>query len=101
MGWFSEDSDQANAYDQVSTVDVLRRVANVTLFRLTTPPTRLSSRTSSSLVPLPTRLVQHRPAFRVDILGADTMLLQAAKAYEKHCAANGKPESHAEAKELL
>ncbi|KAF9060841.1 hypothetical protein BDP27DRAFT_1236110 [Rhodocollybia butyracea] len=26
---------------------------------------------------------------------------QAAKAYEKHCAANGKPASHAQAKELL
>ena len=28
-------------------------------------------------------------------------MLQAAKSYEKHCAANGKPQSHAEAKELL
>ena len=27
-------------------------------------------------------------------------IFQAAKAYEKHCAANGKPVSHAKAKEL-
>ena len=27
--------------------------------------------------------------------------LQAAKAYEKHCAENGKPDNHAKAKELL
>lgn len=27
--------------------------------------------------------------------------LQAAKQYEKHVAANGKPDSHAEAKELM
>jgi hypothetical protein len=29
-----------------------------------------------------------------------TDILQAAKAYEKHCAANGKPVSHAKAKEI-
>ena len=28
-------------------------------------------------------------------------ILQAAKAYEEHCARNGKPDSHAKAKELL
>ena len=27
-------------------------------------------------------------------------ILQAAKAYENHCAENGRPQSHAEAKEL-
>ena len=30
-----------------------------------------------------------------------TGILQAAKAYENHCAANGKPDSHAKAKELM
>jgi hypothetical protein len=30
-----------------------------------------------------------------------TDILQAAKAYENHCAKNGKPDSHAQAKELL
>jgi hypothetical protein len=28
-------------------------------------------------------------------------MLQAAKAYEDHCAQNGKPDSHAKAKEIL
>ena len=28
-------------------------------------------------------------------------ILQAAKAYENHCAENGRPQSHAEAKELV
>ena len=28
-------------------------------------------------------------------------ILQAAKAYEDHCARNGKPDSHAKAKEIL
>ena len=30
-----------------------------------------------------------------------TDIFQAAKGYEKHCAENGKPQSHAKAKELL
>jgi hypothetical protein len=36
--------------------------------------------------------------FLVDVL---TDILQAAKEYEKHCEANGKPVNHAKAKELL
>ena len=35
------------------------------------------------------------------IINGLTDVLQAAKAYEDHCAANGKPDSHAKAKELL
>ena len=30
-----------------------------------------------------------------------TLFLQAAKAYEKHCEENGKPDSHAKAKEIM
>jgi hypothetical protein len=33
----------------------------------------------------------------IDVL----IILQAAKAYENHCAKNGKPDSHAKAKEIL
>ncbi|KIP06285.1 hypothetical protein PHLGIDRAFT_91028 [Phlebiopsis gigantea 11061_1 CR5-6] len=32
---------------------------------------------------------------------AGAAAFEAAKAYEKHCAANGKPQSHTEAKEIL
>ncbi|KAF9821180.1 hypothetical protein IEO21_00788 [Rhodonia placenta] len=63
MGWFSEDSDQANAYDQVNNAPHKAELSH--------------------------ELISGAAAY------------EAAKAYEKHCAANGKPESHAEAKELL
>ena len=53
---------------------------------------------SSSLVQLRTRYVfPHTHGWCSD---GDRML-QAAKAYEQHQARNGKPDSHAKAKELL
>ncbi|PIG69625.1 cipC protein [Aspergillus arachidicola] len=63
MGWFSDDSDQADAYNQV---------------------------TQSS----------HKAELSHELLGAAASY-EAMKAYEKHCAANGKPDTHAEAKELI
>ena len=63
MGWFSEDSEQAQAYDQV----------------INAP---------------------HKAELSHELLAAAASY-EAAKAYEKHCAANGKPDSHAQAKELL
>ncbi|KAJ1707954.1 hypothetical protein F9C07_5825 [Aspergillus flavus] len=72
MGWFSDDSDQADAYNQV-----------------THSP--------------------HKAELSHELLGA-AAAYEAQKAYEKHCsengtvdsyALNGKPDSHAEAKELM
>jgi len=63
MGWFSHDSDQAQAYDQVVNAP-------------------------------------HKAALSHELIAAAASF-EAAKAYEKHCAENGKPESHAKAKELL
>ncbi|KAJ7127005.1 hypothetical protein C8R44DRAFT_111143 [Mycena epipterygia] len=64
MGFFSSDSDEANAYDQVSNGKV------------------------------------HKSDMTHELL-AGAASFAAAHEYEKHCAANGKPTSHAEAKELL
>ncbi|KAF7624366.1 hypothetical protein AFCA_011707 [Aspergillus flavus] len=63
MGWFSDDSDQADAYNQV-----------------THSP--------------------HKAELSHELLGA-AAAYEAQKAYEKHCSENGKPDSHAEAKELM
>ncbi|KAF9075772.1 cipC protein [Rhodocollybia butyracea] len=63
MGWFSEDSDQAQAYDQVNNAP-------------------------------------HKAELSHELLGGAASYA-AMKAYEKHCADNGKPDSHAEAKELI
>ena len=38
---------------------------------------------------------EHRPSFESELY------YQAAKAYEKHCEENGKPDSHAKAKEIM
>jgi hypothetical protein len=48
------------------------------------------------VVQQPTRFGPTFPFF-IDEL---TDILQAAKAYEKHCAENGKPVNHAKAKEI-
>ncbi|KAG5654007.1 hypothetical protein H0H81_008316 [Sphagnurus paluster] len=63
MGWFSDDSSQAQAYNQVTN--------------------------STNKASLPHELIAAAASY------------EAAQAYEKHCAKNGKPPSHAKAKELL
>ncbi|KAF8630576.1 hypothetical protein AX17_005388 [Amanita inopinata Kibby_2008] len=63
MGWFSDDSEQAQAYDQV---------------------------TSSP----------HKAELSHELIAAAASY-EAAKAYEEHVAANGKPDSHAKAKEIF
>ena len=103
MGWFDGSSDQAAAYDQVSSflisshrhgTDITRRS------RSSTPPTRPSSLTSSSLPLLPTRFVVDRPYRLRRSRSSPLYSFQAAKAYENHVAENGKPDSHAKAKEI-
>ncbi|GBE79548.1 hypothetical protein BKA93DRAFT_745912 [Sparassis latifolia] len=63
MGWFSDDSDQAGAYDQVVNAP-------------------------------------HKAELSHELI-AGAASYEAAKAYERHCAANGQPASHSEAKELV
>ncbi|KAH9482661.1 hypothetical protein JR316_0004761 [Psilocybe cubensis] len=63
MGWFDNDSDQANAYDEVERAP-------------------------------------HKAQLSHELIAAAASY-EAAKAYEKHVEENGKPESHAKAKELL
>jgi len=63
MGWFSDDSDQAAAYDQVTNAP-------------------------------------HKAEMSHELI-AGAASYEAMKAYERHCEANGKPASHAEAKELI
>jgi len=63
MGWFDNDSDQAQAYQQSTDPD-------------------------------------NQPKFTHE-LAAGGAAFYAAREYEKHCEANGKPESHQKAKELL
>ncbi|KAI0039230.1 putative phosphoglycerate mutase family protein [Auriscalpium vulgare] len=63
MGWFSNDSDQAQAYNEYTS----------------TP---------------------HKPKLSHELISG-AAAYEAAKAYENHVAKNGKPASHAEAKELL
>jgi len=63
MGWFSSDSDEAGAYDQVVNAP-------------------------------------HKATLSHELI-AGAASYEAMKAYENHCAENGQPASHAEAKELL
>lgn len=63
MGWFSEDSDNANAYDQVVNAP-------------------------------------HKAELRTELVAA-AAAYEAAKAYDKHTADFGQPETHAKAKEML
>ncbi|KAF5322305.1 hypothetical protein D9619_000904 [Psilocybe cf. subviscida] len=63
MGWFSDDSDQAQAYDQVVNAP-------------------------------------HKAELSHELI-AGAASYEAAKAYERHCEANGQPASHAEAKEIF
>ncbi|EEA19702.1 hypothetical protein TMatcc_009847 [Talaromyces marneffei ATCC 18224] len=63
MGWFSDDSEQANSYQEYQST-------------------------------------KHESSFSHELI-AGAASYEAAKAYERHCEANGQPASHAEAKELL
>ncbi|KAG9079548.1 hypothetical protein FRC06_007665 [Ceratobasidium sp. 370] len=63
MGWFSDDSDQAQAYEQV-----------------TQRP--------------------HEAQWSHELIAAAASY-EAAKAYERHVAENGQPDSHEKAKEIL
>ncbi|KAH7929477.1 hypothetical protein BV22DRAFT_1002635 [Leucogyrophana mollusca] len=63
MGWFSDDSDNAAAYDQVQNAP-------------------------------------HEATLSHELIAAAASY-EAAKAWEDHCAANGKPDSHAKAKEFI
>ncbi|EIW76129.1 hypothetical protein CONPUDRAFT_110841 [Coniophora puteana RWD-64-598 SS2] len=63
MGWFSDDSEQAQAYDTVTNAP-------------------------------------HKAELSHELLAAAASY-EAAKAYEKHVAENGAPDSHAKAKELI
>jgi len=63
MGWFSDDSDQSNAYNEYNNAP-------------------------------------HKAAISHELI-AGAAAFEAAKAYEKHVAANGQPASHSEAKEIL
>ncbi|KAI0723315.1 hypothetical protein C8Q76DRAFT_794272 [Earliella scabrosa] len=63
MGWFDNDSDEANAYDQVVNAP-------------------------------------HEAKLSHELIAAAASY-EAAKAYEKHCDRNGKPQSHEKAKEIM
>ncbi|KIM52805.1 hypothetical protein SCLCIDRAFT_140309 [Scleroderma citrinum Foug A] len=63
MGWFSDDSDQAQAYETVTNAP-------------------------------------HKAELSHELIAAAASY-EAAKAYENHVAANGQPDSHAKAKEIL
>ncbi|KAJ6616345.1 cipC protein [Mycena sp. CBHHK59/15] len=63
MGWFSDDSDEAQAHAEFASGN-------------------------------------HKASLSHEFIAAAASF-EAAKAYEKHCAENGKPESHAKAKEIL
>jgi hypothetical protein len=80
MGFFGDNSDEATAYDQVNTsFHSSRSVLN-------------SSQFATGKV--------HKSDISHELL-AGAASFAAAKEFEKHCEANGKPQSHAEAKELL
>ncbi|KAJ7480745.1 hypothetical protein FB451DRAFT_1238341 [Mycena latifolia] len=63
MGWFSDDSDQAQAYEEVTNAP-------------------------------------HKAQLSHELIAAAASF-EAAKAYEDHCKKNGKPDSHAKAKEIM
>ncbi|THG97416.1 hypothetical protein EW145_g7621 [Phellinidium pouzarii] len=85
MGWFDSSSDESSSYDQYVSAPVL-------------PSQRLySSRLSLRYNSLPH---EHKAKVSHELLGG-AAAFEAAKAWEDHCAANGKPESHAKAKEFL
>lgn len=80
MGWFSDDSDQAQAYDEVVNAPHKAQLSHELI------AAAASYEVCSSLF--------------VSLLSL-TFFLQAAKAYERHCEENGQPDNHAQAKEIL
>ncbi|KAF7365753.1 1 concanamycin induced protein c [Mycena venus] len=66
MDWFSGNSDEAQAYDQVKNAET----------------------------------DEHKAKLSHELIAAAASY-EAAKAYEKHCEENGKPDSHAKAKEIF
>jgi hypothetical protein len=82
MGWFSEDSFQANAYDQV-----------------TQRPHEASW--SHELIGNVFNTDYSNLKIWFDKIVAGAAAFEAAKAYENHLAENGQPDSHATAKELM
>ncbi|KAJ7474393.1 hypothetical protein B0H11DRAFT_2035243 [Mycena galericulata] len=90
MGFFSHDSDEAQAYEQVTNAPHKAALSH-----------ELIAAAASFEVRIPVPLPLCRAAGPCPCLGADGPCVQAAKAYEKHCKEEGKPESHAVAKELL
>ncbi|KAK7001746.1 hypothetical protein R3P38DRAFT_2795166 [Favolaschia claudopus] len=66
MGWFGDDSDEAQAYNQATEAEQ----------------------------------PEHKASLTHELIAAAASY-EAAKAYEEHCAANGQPESHSKAKEIM
>jgi hypothetical protein len=81
MGWFDDSSDNAQAYEQARTPS-----------RTTECPS-LTCRPQVNSAP-------HKAELSHELLGS-AAAFEAAKAWENHCAANGKPDSHAKAKEFM
>ncbi|KAG6916104.1 hypothetical protein DXG01_008431 [Tephrocybe rancida] len=81
MGWFSDDSDQAQAYDEVEPAPACGSV-NVLIVepQVTNAP--------------------HKATLSHELIAAAASY-EAAKAYEDHVAENGQPASHAKAKEIF
>ncbi|KAJ3913696.1 hypothetical protein F5877DRAFT_51879 [Lentinula edodes] len=75
MGFFHHESDEAQAYDQVVNAPHKAELSH--------------------------ELIAAAASYEVCHCSPNDRRLQAAKAYEKHCAENGKPDNHAKAKELL
>ncbi|KAJ3893522.1 hypothetical protein GG344DRAFT_43072 [Lentinula edodes] len=84
MGFFHHESDEAQAYDQVVNAPHKAELSH-----------ELIAAAASYEV------CHYSPVELRMLLIKNDRRLQAAKAYEKHCAENGKPDNHAKAKELL
>ncbi|KAG8805101.1 hypothetical protein FRC17_005732 [Serendipita sp. 399] len=82
MGWFSHDSDEAQAHDQITNGRVHKAAISHELIAAAASyvGAQIGTCFLADIVPLPQ---------------------EAAKAYERHVAENGKPASHAEAKEIM
>ncbi|KAF7301730.1 Mitochondrial carrier protein [Mycena indigotica] len=87
FGWLHKlhNSDDENAYEQVINADP-------------EIPEHKAKLSHELIAAAAAYEVIFTPSF---LFGDDDRLFQAAKKYEEHCAANGKPDSHAKAKELI
>ncbi|KAF7330550.1 hypothetical protein MVEN_02494700 [Mycena venus] len=83
MGFFQVIPDEANAYEQVLHSYIIIIPCLTLSFSSSSPAARSTNPTS-----------------RTELLAGAASFV-AAREYEKHCEKNGKPQSHAEAKELL